>query len=354
MNIPNIKKEPIAVIFAGGEGKRLWPVSTKTLPKQLNTEFSKKTLVKEAFDRAATLFPKERIVIVTTEALVATIKKIIQLPEKNWIVQPDNADTAPAVCLTALHLETLFPESTAIIFYSDHKIANLVDFTQTIRDLQHIAPHYDALITIGTKPTEPNTQFGYIKLGKKQKEKHLYRVASFVEKPDEKTAIQYLKSKEYFWNTGLYAWHSGSLLEAIKQVAPTYYHDLIKLKIVIGSKHYQQAIKNWFKKVTHQSFDKAISEKLETMYVYVGGYTWEDVGNWQTVYKLAEKDKQKNVVLEKEEKQKIDFLNTSDSMVLSPAKHVALIGVKDLYVIQTEDALLICHKDHVADVKKIV
>lgn len=354
MNIPVLKKEPVAVIFAGGEGKRLWPISTTTLPKQLNTEFSKKTLVKEVFDRAVKLFPRERIVLVTTEALADKIKKIISLPEKNWIVQPDNADTAPAICLTALHLETLFPESTAIIFYSDHKIAHLVDFAQTIRELKRIAPQYSSLITVGTKPTEPNTQFGYIKLGEKQKEKHLYRAASFVEKPDEKTARQYLQSKEYVWNTGLYAWHSVTLLETIKKVAPTYYHDLVKLKVIIGSKHYQQAVKNWFTKVSHQSFEKAVSEKLATMYVYVGGYTWDDVGNWQTVYKLAPKDKQKNAVLEKEEKQRIDFINTTESMVLSPAKHVALLGVKDLYVIQTEDSLLICHKDHVADVKKIV
>lgn len=347
-------EEPVAVIFAGGEGKRLWPISTKELPKQLDTQFSKKTLVGEAFERVSKLFPRERIIVVTTEILADKMKEIISLPEKNWIVQPDNADTAPAICLTALHLETLFPDSTAIIFYSDHKISNLVDFKKTIHDLVHIAPQYTSLITVGTKPTEPNTQFGYIKLGEQQKEKNLYTVSEFIEKPNEETAKKYLKSGSYVWNTGLYAWHSLTLLQTIKQVAPQYYADLLKLKLLIGSKEYSAAVDDWFAEVTRLSFEEAVSEKLKSMLVYVGDYRWDDVGNWKTVYELAPKDANDNAILEKKPHQKIHFLNTSGSMVLSDTEHIALVGLKDIVVVQTADSLLVCHKDHAGKVKELL
>jgi mannose-1-phosphate guanylyltransferase len=347
------KAEPVAVIFAGGEGKRLWPISTKQLPKQLDTAFSKKTLVGEAFERALTLYPRERIVIVTTEVLVNKIKKMVSLPARNWIVQPYNVDTAAAIGLTALHLETLFPESTAIIFYSDHKIANLVGFKHTVRELERLAPLHDELITVGTKPTEPNTQFGYIKLGHHKKGR-LYSVDSFVEKPDLNLAKKYVQSGNYVWNTGLYAWHSLTLLEAIKKAAPQYYEQLLKLRVLIGSREYKPAVEKWFKSVDHLSFEKLVSERLASMLVYVGGYRWDDVGNWETVYRLAPKDKNDNVILEREKGQQVDFLDTTDSMVLSKTKRVALVGIKDVFVVETDSSLLICHKDQIARVKELV
>lgn len=348
------QKEPVAVIFAGGSGKRLWPISTSDIPKQLNTTFSKRTLIGEAFDRIKTIFPTDRIVVVTTEVLVDKIKEIISLPDKNWIVQPKNVDTAAAMCLTALHLETLFPESVAVLFYSDHKIIEPENFKKVIKKVQKMASEYTSLITVGTKPTEPNTQFGYIELGERQTNNHLFKVASFKEKPDEVTAQKYLNSGNYVWNTGVYSWQTSSLLEIVKAVAPTFYKELLSLRVIIGEPGYAAAVKAWFDRITPIAFEKAISEKLPEMMVYVGDYEWEDIGNWKTVYELAKKDKHKNAILEKEKGQEIDFVEATGNMVLAQLQHVALVGVEDIIVIQTDDSLLVCHKDHVGEVKKVV
>lgn len=353
MSVTPIPKKAVAVIFAGGQGKRLWPVSTSKIPKQINTIFSKKTLLGETFERVSRLFPRERIVIVTTKQLEKKIKKIVSLPEKNWIVQPKNADTTAAMSLTALHLQTLFPESIAILFYSDHKISNLVNFRKAIRDVENIAKQYPFIVTIGTLPTEANTQFGYIKLGKKLAN-NLYEVDKFTEKPDISAAQKYLKSKQYVWNTGVYVWQTSVLLEAVKGVAPSNYEQLLKLKILIGNKGYEEAVSTWFKNLMPESFDKSISERLSKMLVYVAKYDWEDVGNWKTVYKLAKKDRDKNAVINKSASQDVKFINSSGNMVLSKTKNISLIGIENIIVVETKDSLLICQKDQVGEVKKIV
>lgn len=350
--LKNISKT-VAIIFAGGQGKRLWPVSTQSLPKQLNPAFSKKILLKEAFDRTCALFPKERIIIVTTSLLADQAKKIISLPNQNWVVQPKNADTAMAMCLTALHIETFFPESTALLFYSDHKINNIMQFRKSIREIKEYAQKYPRIIAIGTKPTFANTQFGYIKVGKKYQDENLYQIDLFIEKPDEATASKYLKSKNYLWNTGVYAFQTNTLLNSLKKVAPKLYNDLLKLKLVIGSRAYQHAIKDWFENSKSQPFEKAVSEKLTDMLVYAGNYSWEDIGNWKAVYDISKKDCNKNVILEKQNNQNIYLNNTTGSLILSKQKNIIVAGVKDLIIVQTSDSLLICNFSEAEQLKSM-
>ena len=352
-NLSIEESKPVAVIFAGGGGTRLWPISTSSLPKQINPAFSKKTLLKEAFERALKLFPKERIVVVATKELEKKVRDIVKLPKKNFIIQPKNADTAMAMCLTALHLETLFSNSTAIIFYSDHKITKCNNFKKSINDLVEIAKKHSSLVTIGTWPTVPSTQFGYIKLGKRAGVKNLYKVKAFREKPDLKTAKRYLKDKKHVWNTGVYAWKSSVFLSVLKKVAPSFYSDLVELKISIGEKQYEKKVVDWFEQKRPASFEKIVSEKLSDMFVYVADYSWNDIGNWKTIYDLAKKDKNGNAIINREDDQKINLVSSSNNTILSESKKIALVGIKDLIIVQNNDSLLICNRNKIDDIKKI-
>lgn len=149
----------------------------------------------------------------------------------------------------------------------------------------------------------------------------------------------------------MYAWQTSTLLRSLKEVAPEYYESLVALRVVIGDGSYLPKLEAWFDSIQHLAFEKVVSEKLKTMYVYVGSYAWDDVGNWKTVYELAEKDDEKNVVLQKQQDQTVQFSKATGNMVLATSKQVVVMGMQDTFVIETDDTLLVCHKDHVAEVK---
>lgn len=346
------EKDPIAVIFAGGSGTRLWPISSKEDPKQLNSFFSKETLLVEAYKRALKIFKKENILIVTTQDLSNKIKKLISINSQQIIVQPQNSDTTAAVAITALTLNTRYPNSLAIILYSDHVIQNINTFKKEVLSALEIANNLSEIVTIGTKPTAPVEDFGYIKLGSKTKHANLYEIDSFTEKPDKDTAQKYLDSGNYLWNTGVYIWSPEVLLEKIKEIQPKLYEELLKLRIAVNEPYFDEAIKEWYEETPKESFDTSISEKLKKMHVYEAEYRWLDVGNWRSIYELQKKDANGNAVLHPDSTD-IFFINTKNSLVYSPSQKVGIVGLEDVVVIQTDQELLVCHKDSVADVKKI-
>lgn len=188
--------EPVAVIFAGGEGKRLWPISTQDQPKQINPFFSKDTLVLEAYRRARRIFRRDRIVIVTTRRLVKQLRRLVPLPEHQYIVQPENVDTSAAIAITALVLSVAYPNSLAVVLYSDHLIEDLGAFCQDLHLAVHLATDQEEIMTVGTRPTSPVVDFGYIKLGAASRHKRVFTIDSFHEKPTLKVAEKYVSSGE--------------------------------------------------------------------------------------------------------------------------------------------------------------
>jgi len=179
----SIEDSAIGVIYAGGEGKRIWPISTKKSPKQVNPTFSKETLVVDTFKRAKKIFPTEKIILVITKSLYKKVSRLIKLPKNNYLVQPENADTAAAMGLAAMHIEAKFQGAAAVTLYSDHLISNVSAYKATIKKGINIVQKQPVLLTIGTKPTYPSPDFGYIKLGQKMDLRNLYKVSRFVEKP---------------------------------------------------------------------------------------------------------------------------------------------------------------------------
>lgn len=347
------KPQPVVVIMAGGEGKRLWPLSTAENPKQLNAMFSKKTMLVETYERACQLFSADRVVIVATEILANEIQSHITLPSQNLIVQPTNLDTAAAMGVTALHLDFLFPGSVVVLLYSDHYIADSRRFAKNIRKAVHLAEHYDDPIAIGTLPNSANTQFGYMELGEQTDEPHLYHVRSFHEKPDQHTAETFLQSGKYVWNTGVKVWHISSLLASIKELMPETYNAILKLRVEIGGDSYANSLRDWFRTVEPASFESVVSEHLKGLLVYVADYQWEDVGNWEVFYKLASKDNQGNAIIDKLPAQNVELLETKNCLVIPRQQHIAVIGLSDILIVQSDNKLLICRREDAGRVKEL-
>jgi mannose-1-phosphate guanylyltransferase len=343
----------VAVLYAGGEGTRLWPLSTAEKPKQINPAFSKSTLVVEAYRRARELFPVERILVVLTKPLYKKVVRLIHVPRENILVQPANADTATAMGFAALFVETYFPESVAVTYYTDQLIRHSHAYTEAVRRAIRIARERQAFLTIGTEPTLPNPSLGYVKLGKRLAGySHLFSAAGFVEKPSSSRAKRMLASKEYVWNTGIYVWHVRTLLRVFKEIAPDLYQELLALRADIGAPRFAESVRNWYDRAEKASFDRAISEKTRRLWVLVARFNWRDVGTWNTIYELSKKDRNGNVVFQGR-RSRVLAVNATHCFV-RPQQHISLVGVTDLIIVQTPQELLICKRDQAPEVKKVV
>ncbi len=349
----NACKQAIGVIFAGGDGQRLWPVSTPQLPKQVHPVFAQETLFVEAYERALLAFPREHIVVVTTEKLAPLLRHLVQIPEKNLVIQPHNADTTAAIALTALHLEILYPDSIAVMLFSDHKIYGLKNFIATIKHVAQLARKRNSIICIGTPPAYPETQYGYIKLGLPTRAQNLYAVDTFTEKPDKKTAELFIATGQYVWNTGVYVWRTSILLQEIKTYAPEIYQELLQLRIVASEKEYFVQLKSWFSRVERVSFEHKITEKLQHLFVYKADYSWQDIGNWESFYRSCPHDEQGNVLLPTLPSASVDTVQSTGCLVIPYHQRIALLGVRDLVVIQTDSTVFICNRSVAHTVKDI-
>lgn len=304
-----------AVIMAGGSGERFWPKSRRRLPKQFLPIVSKKSMIEETIGRLKGLVPEDRIYIVTNKIQAPLLKGY-----KNVIAEPVSRNTAPCIALAARIIQKRDPEAVMVVLPSDHYISDISKFQDTIK----VAVKMDGvLVTLGIKPTFPHTGYGYIKKGKRLGN-GLYKVSRFTEKPDLKTAKRYVTSGKYFWNSGMFIWRVDTILEEIKKYLP----DLDSRSI---------------------SIDYGVMEKTNRAVVLEAGFTWDDVGNWASLDKHKEKDKNGNIL-----QGDVLVKDVNNSIIISEAPLVAGIGIRDMIVVATKDSVLICPKDRAEEVKSIV
>lgn len=341
----------VGLIYAGGYGTRLWPVSTKNDPKQVNPVFTGQPLVKAAYERAQKIFAKKNIFIVITENLYEKISAILDLPKEQYILQPENADTAIAMGLAALYIECLRPGAVAVTMYSDQTISHISAYKEAVLLGISAARKHRQLVTVGTIPEYANTHFGYIKLGNK-KGRQLYESGEFIEKPSEKRARHFVASKKYVWNTGLYIWEADYVLSLFKKNAPDLYETLLSLRTAFFGPHFAKILAQAYHHIRRTSFDCAISEHLNQLLVVVSSYHWADVGNWNVIYELTKKDKHGNALLATHPERLIT-LGAEKCLVMSGKKTIALVGVSNLYIIETADTLLICSPEAALHVKEV-
>lgn len=337
-----------AVIMAGGVGSRLWPVSRKSTPKQFQKLIGERTLIQQTFDRIQTTISPDRIWVVTGEQYKNIVAE--QLPEisvKHIITEPSGRNTAPATALAASLILQEDPE--AILFGllpADHYVGKPKVFNQiTKAALTFLEKNPEYVVTIGIRPTEPNTGLGYIKMGERLdsiNKRAIFQVDSFHEKPDQATAEEFVTSGEYLWNGGYYLFSAKQIIEYYQQLAPEI---LAKVQEYLENPSAEN-----YNAIPAEPIDKAISEKLSKLAVIPAEMDWSDIGNWATLHEiLAAQGKSSEVVIGDNVAD-----NVENTLIMGGSKLIATIGLKDIVVIDTDDVILICEKGSVQDVKKIV
>lgn len=354
-------KHTYIVILCGGGGTRLWPRSRKETPKQFINFFSDKTLYQETIKRAEQLVPYERIFIITNKDYVDDIKRESpEVLEKNIIAEPMKKNTALAMGAAAAYVYKKDAEAVIANFASDQTVVGLKKAAKVSLASAKTAYKNDILVSVGIEPTFPHTGLGYIQSGERIKKVDglpIYKVLNFKEKPDLKTAKKFLNKGGYYWNANWYTWSAKAILDAFAKFSPDLYKNIKKIYEAIGSSKEQTVLENEYRKAKEEPIDIAISEKAKNLLVIPGKFGWNDVGSWNVVWDLSKKDKNNNVIIQSSrvsKKQEVLVQDSNNCLVHYDDQLVALIGVDNLVVIDTHDALLVCRKDKAQDVKKIV
>ena len=344
-----------AVIMAGGRGTRFWPRSRETKPKHLLDIVSSRTIVQETVDRIKPLIPARNILIVTGKKHARElIRQLPEIPAQNIIIEPVGKNTAACIGLAALHILKKVPDAVMVVLPSDHAIGNTSEYLAIISAAAKVANQEEGLVTIGIKPTGPETGFGYIEQGQSSGNvsgKEIFRVKSIREKPDLLKAREFVQSGKFYWNSGMFIWKASTILKEIERCLPDLYTGLIKIKEVLGTSREAVIVPKVYKGLASISIDYGVMEKADNAFMLPGDFGWSDVGSWDALWEISAKDNQGNALTGGGS---AIFTDTEGALVYSPKKLVALVGVKDLIIVETKDALLICQKGRSQDVKKVV
>jgi len=344
------------VILAGGGGSRLWPMSRAEKPKQFCRLISERTMFEETLDRFRD-FPRENIFIATTSDLLPEIKGIVpDFPDKNIIVEPARRDTGPAMGYAALYMNLLAPDEPMAFIPSDHYIGRVDRFLNSIKEAEKVILETGKMLDISIYPTSPNTALGYTKIGARKFERNAVEFYEFLghkEKPDFETAKRYIEEGNYLWHASYYMWTPKNFLAAYQKYAPSMHAKLMEIEKHIKDGNEGEVAKV-YASMDKISIDYAVTEKMDPSEVLIiqGEFEWKDIGTWDTLHEnlLTKTDERRNLV--RGERLNID---TSGCIIYGKDnKLIATVGVDDLVIIDTDDALLICPKSRAQDVKKAV
>lgn len=347
-----MKKAPLhAVILAGGRGTRFWPKSRTKTPKQLLSFSGQDSLLQETVNRLAPLVPPERIWILTNDILARAIRKQLPgVPKHQIIAEPVQRNTAPAIALAARLIAQQDPSAIMGVFPSDHLIAKPKPFLQVISRAARAAQQ-DQLVVLGLEPRWAETGYGYIEFPKETPlgSTAAIPVKRFREKPDQKTANRFLKAGCFFWNSGMFVWKAAVIQEAVQSFLPKTTRALAALP-PLGSRGFRAALKTAYPKCDSTSIDYGILEHASNIVGFpCKDFGWNDIGSWQAAYELGSKDSSGNVA-----RSPLEAIDASGNYVDAPGKLVALVGVDDLVVVDTPDALLVCPRSKAQQVSALV
>lgn len=345
-----------AVIMAGGSGTRFWPRSTQEKPKQFLSFFGDKSLLQRTVERIRPLIPPERILVITNKKYVNLVKEQVPEVNENHIIgEPVARNTAPCIALAAAVIREKDPEGTMVVLPSDHFINDTKTFLKIIGSGIKMASESQSLITIGIKPNRPETGYGYIQYNDEEHQTvggvPVHQVITFAEKPDMETAIGFINSGDFLWNSGMFIWRADTILKEMQHHLSQVYNETKRLEDHLSGSKRNSAIRQFYVNCMSISIDYGVMEKAETVYVIPGDFGWNDVGSWMAVYELEKKDTDGNVSLARNAR----FLNTTNSYVRSESdKLIALIEVQGLAVVETRKAILVCRLGAAQEVKDMV
>lgn len=327
------------VIMAGGIGRRFWPYSRKALPKQFLDFFgTRRTLLQQTYDRYKQIIPPENIYITTHRDYKELVKNLLpEVDESRLIVEEERRNTAPAIAYASHVIQKVNPDATIVVAPSDHLILKMDEFKQAILKGMEFASHSGKLLTLGIKPSYPETGYGYIQIDEKEKD-NFYKVKTFIEKPAREFAEVFVQSNEFYWNSGIFIWHVNTILQAfhemMAEVCPRVECDTPD-----------------FSACPNSSIDYSIMEKANNVYVQLCDFGWADIGTWGSLYDASPKDENRNVIVNSNTL----LYNCKENIILMPEDKLAVIQDLEGYlVVERGNALLICKKDDQNAIRKFV
>lgn len=348
-----MNKHHYVAIMAGGIGSRFWPMSRTNYPKQfldiLNTG---KTLIQATFERFAAFIPVENIYVVTSNEYVNIVKKQLpKLPLQNILGEPSRKNTAPCIAYISFKLAEIDPQASLIVAPSDHLILDPVAFNKVCLEALSFVDKHNALITLGIKPTNPNTGYGYIQYEQHAVSDNVYKVKTFTEKPNLELAKTFLASGEFLWNAGIFVWKVKNILAAFEKYLPEMYDVFAAEKENYNTVEEIPALQRMYPLCTNISIDFGIMEKADNVYIIPSSFGWSDLGTWNSAYENLEKDYLGNAAGGGH----VIVFDTERCMIKTPAnKMVVLQGMEDFIVVDTNDVLMICKREKEQDIKEYV
>lgn len=347
-------KNYYALILAGGIGSRFWPISSTAHPKQFKDILGTgKTLIQQTYDRFLKIVPRENIFVLTNENYIHLVKEQIpDLDESQILAEPIMRNTAPCIAYGSHKIRKINPEAAIVVTPSDHLIMDSEEFTRCIKKSLGAALKNDCLITLGIKPSRPDTGYGYIQFNTKKIEEDFFKVKTFTEKPNTELAKTFVQSGDFLWNAGIFVWSVKNILTSFEKYLPEMNDIFNEGEPAYNTENEQEFIQSAFSQCTNLSIDYGIMEKADNVYVLPSEFGWSDLGTWSSVYELAEKDYVGNAVIQSE---KVIMYDSSNCMVNVPKeKLVVLQGLHDFIVVEENNTLLICPRDQEQEIKQIV
>lgn len=341
-----------ALIMAGGKGTRFWPISTEEKPKQFLNLVGEDTMLQMTYKRINKLIPKEKIFICTGERYINLVKE--QLPrinDRNIIREPEARNTAPCITLSSLIIKRYYNDANIVVLPADHLINNDDKFIEIVKSGdEFLQSNLNSIVTLGISPNRPECGYGYIKLCDKEVNKEsnsIRKVQAFVEKPNLTKAKEYLKNGNYLWNAGMFLWNVNSILEKVKIYIPNTYealHELIKCE----EKDIDNITELKYKETDEISIDYAILEKDSEIYVIPSNIGWDDIGTWQAVERYRIKDNKENITLGR-----TSYIDGANNMVVSSGKQIIIDELSGIYVIESQDKIIVGLKKNIDSIKDL-
>ncbi len=340
-----------AAVLAGGRGERFWPVSLQDHPKQFLSVFGEKPMLEETLDRIADLIPPENTLIMTGDHLTGLVAETApRIPERNVLGEPIAKNTAPAIGLAALVVDSREPGAVMAVLPADHLIKDKDSFLRDLSKAAEVALSDGRLVTFGIKPNRPETGYGYVRIGAPLGSfENVFEAEGFREKPNLKQAGQLLAEGNYLWNSGIFVWTTTTILGAFEEHLPSLRRELETIRPALGTDGQKEAIDSFFASAQKISIDYGVMEKADNVAIVQAGFDWDDVGSWLSMERLEDEDDMGNVV-----RGDVVNLNTQNSIVVCQDGLVATLGVSDLLIVRTGKATLVCRRERVGDISKLV
>jgi mannose-1-phosphate guanylyltransferase len=343
-----------AVIMAGGVGSRFWPRSRERTPKQLLDIVGKASMIQNTLARVEPLIaPMSTFIVTNARQRDTVVKQLPFFPKENILVEPIGRNTAPCIALAAAWVRRIDPEGVMVVLPADHLVRDQQEFRRVLEIALQVAEESEALLTIGIQPSRPETGYGYIQFADDGQNPYagrgVYRVKTFAEKPTLETAERFLKSGDFLWNSGMFVWKAKTILQEVQTHLPDLYASIMTLSNTIGTPEYAPLLEETYGLIRGISIDYGVMEKAGNVYVVRGDFGWSDVGSWDEVVNLTPTDADGNAL-----RGKVFVKDARNNYVEAGNKFVAMLGVDNLIVVVTDDAVLVCRQGHSQEVKEVV